>query len=144
MSITPAITGEADIDAALFGMQKLDNDPSGWITLYVSPVTGQFWELSYPQGEMHGGGPRQLSEISALEARDKYANARSWKKPTLTKVVRRLNINSCCPVCRAVSFNYQAGANSHDQFGALVECPDCGWKGMLGDRDLMPGSAQLQ
>lgn len=45
---------------------KLDQvavDWSGWITLYRHRGTGQFWELSYPNGEMHGGGPRLLRHL---------------------------------------------------------------------------------
>jgi hypothetical protein len=56
-------------------MQKLGNDQSGWDVLYVDPGTGKFWELTYSQSHLHGGGPRQLSEISSSAARVKYANA---------------------------------------------------------------------
>jgi len=35
----------------------------GWRKLYRHRVTGSLWELSYPQGEMHGGGPRRLREL---------------------------------------------------------------------------------
>jgi hypothetical protein len=111
--------------------------------LYADPVTGKFWELTYPQSHLHDGGPRQLSEISSSAARVKYANARDWEKPmAYTKIVQRLNIRSCCPVCGTVGFDYQPDANPHDQLGALVECPKCGWKGMLGDRDLVQGPPQ--
>lgn len=39
---------------------KLDRvavDRSGWLALYKDRETGQHWELTYPQSEMHGGGP---------------------------------------------------------------------------------------
>ena len=36
----------------------------GWRKLYQHRATGRFWELSYPHGELHGGGPRQLVELS--------------------------------------------------------------------------------
>jgi hypothetical protein len=124
-------------------MQKLGNDQSGWDALYADPVTGKFWELTYPQSHLHGGGPRQLSEISSSAARVKYANARDWEKPmAYTKIVQRLNIRSCCPVCGTVGFDYQPDADPHDQLRALVECPKCGWKGMLGDRDLVQDPPQ--
>jgi hypothetical protein len=139
--MTTKIASESEIEVALFGMQKLGSDQSGWNTLYADPATGKFWELTYPQGHLHGGGPRELIEISLSAARVKYANARDWEKPlAYTKIVQRLNIQSCCPVCRTVGFNYQPDADPHDQLRALVECPDCGWKGMLGDRDLEAGS----
>jgi hypothetical protein len=57
----------------------------------------------------------------------------AWKK-----IVQRLNIRSVCPSCRFERFDYQPGANPHDQLKALVECPECGWKGELGERDLEP------
>ena len=44
----------------------------GWETLYRDPSDGRFWELTYPRGEMHGGGPRQLIQISVSEAEVKY------------------------------------------------------------------------
>jgi hypothetical protein len=41
---------------------KLDNvRGDGWFVLYRHRDSGQFWELSYPQGEMHGGGARLLT-----------------------------------------------------------------------------------
>jgi hypothetical protein len=41
-------------------LEKARVDESGWITIYRHRETGAFWELSYPQSEMHGGGPRRL------------------------------------------------------------------------------------
>jgi Immunity protein 27 len=46
--MTLKITSDAEIDVALFGMQKLGNDQSGWNTLYADPATGKFWELTCP------------------------------------------------------------------------------------------------
>jgi hypothetical protein len=136
MNMTPEIMSETDIDAALFGMQKLGNDQSGWDALYADPATGKFWELTYPQSHLHGGGPRQLSEISSSAARVKYANARDWEKPmAYTKIVQRLNIRSCCPVCGTIGFDYQRSV-------PLVECPKCCWKGLLDDRDLVQDPPQ--
>lgn len=37
--------------------------------LYRDPKDGRLWEQSYPQGEMHGGGPPKLSVVSLEEAR---------------------------------------------------------------------------
>jgi len=56
----------------------------------------------------------------------------AWKK-----IVQRLNIRSVCPVCGTEGFDYQSGADPHDQLKALVECPKCGCRGMLGDRDFI-------
>lgn len=43
-----------------------------WETLYLDPNDGRYWELTYPQSEMHGGGPPRLTSISLEEAKKKY------------------------------------------------------------------------
>jgi hypothetical protein len=43
-----------------------------WETLYRDPDDGRYWERTYPQGEMHGGGPPQLICLTVEEARQKY------------------------------------------------------------------------
>jgi hypothetical protein len=53
-------------------LTKLGNDPSGWDTLYQDPRDGRLWERTYPQGELHGGGPPRLTVISEADARVKY------------------------------------------------------------------------
>jgi hypothetical protein len=53
---------------------KLGDDPSGWETLYRDPKDGRLWELTYPQSEMHGGGPPELRYLSQLEAAQKYGS----------------------------------------------------------------------
>lgn len=45
---------------------------AGWETLYRDPTDGRYWELTYPEGEMHGGGPARLSWISEEDAEAKY------------------------------------------------------------------------
>jgi len=45
---------------------------SGWDELYRDPITGKLWELTWPQSELHGGGPPRLTQIGAAEARGKY------------------------------------------------------------------------
>jgi hypothetical protein len=54
--------GDADtIDEMLESkLEKQKADTSGWYVLYRHRDTGQFWELTYPQSHMHGGGPRLL------------------------------------------------------------------------------------
>jgi hypothetical protein len=39
---------------------RIDSEAGAWLILYRHKETGQFWELTYPQSEMHGGGPRLL------------------------------------------------------------------------------------
>lgn len=41
-------------------LEKVSSNASGWLVVYRHRETSQFWELSYPQSEMHGGGPRRL------------------------------------------------------------------------------------
>ena len=45
---------------------------SGWDTLFIDPRDGRFWELTFPHGTLFGGGPRQLTQLSAEEAAAKY------------------------------------------------------------------------
>jgi hypothetical protein len=51
---------------------ELVRDASGWNTLYRDPQDGRLWELSYPKGDLHGGGPPQLSCIAERRAKDVY------------------------------------------------------------------------
>lgn len=44
----------------------------GWSMLYRDPLDGRLWELSYPYGEMQGGGPRALVHLDRDVARQKY------------------------------------------------------------------------
>jgi immunity protein 27 of polymorphic toxin system len=56
-------------------LQRVAKDSSGWETLYRDPKDGRLWELTYPQGGMHGGGPRRLHVVSQDEAVAKYPHA---------------------------------------------------------------------
>jgi hypothetical protein len=47
-------------------------ETGGWDVLYRDASDGRFWELTYPQGEMHGGGPMRLINISVGDAVAKY------------------------------------------------------------------------
>jgi Immunity protein 27 len=44
----------------------------GWDTLYRDPSDGRLWELSYPESELHAGGPPSLTVIAEPNAADKY------------------------------------------------------------------------
>lgn len=48
----------------------LSDDPASgaWLRLYKDPTDGRLWELSYPQSEMQGGGPRRLRVITPADA----------------------------------------------------------------------------
>jgi hypothetical protein len=45
----------------------------GWRQLYRDPRDGRLWELSFPHGSLHGGGPRRLAVITTAEASESYA-----------------------------------------------------------------------
>jgi hypothetical protein len=51
----------------------LDNDGSGWERLFRDPTDNRLWELTFPQGEMQGGGPPRLQFLTPSEARKKYS-----------------------------------------------------------------------
>ena len=47
----------------------------GWAQLYRDPRDDRYWELTFPQGSLHGGGPRRLAQVSAEQVRARYASA---------------------------------------------------------------------
>jgi hypothetical protein len=56
-------------------LERLGSDASGWNTLYRDPRDGRLWELTYPNSEMHGGGPPRLTVIAGPDAATKYSSA---------------------------------------------------------------------
>lgn len=50
-------------------------DASEWFALYRDPNDGRYWDLSYPQGELQGGGPPMLKCVATDEARQKYGDS---------------------------------------------------------------------
>ncbi|MEP6621550.1 MAG: Imm27 family immunity protein [bacterium] len=44
----------------------------GWDSLFLDPRDSRFWELTFPQSSLFGGGPRQLSVLSPEAAAEKY------------------------------------------------------------------------
>jgi hypothetical protein len=51
---------------------EVGKNSSGWNILYRDPGDGRLWELTYPQGDLHGGGPPHLNCITAADAGRKY------------------------------------------------------------------------
>src|ERR1700740_3069555 len=43
-----------------------------WETLFEDHDDGRFWERTYPNGEMQGGGPPRLSILNPEQAQVKY------------------------------------------------------------------------
>jgi len=44
----------------------------GWRQLYRDPRDGRLWELTFPHGSLHGGGPRRLVRVEEAVARAHY------------------------------------------------------------------------
>lgn len=62
----------AEIDAWLADRLKLlRRHACGWRALYLDRQSGDFWELSYPDGHRQGGGPRLLRRLN-LEVGDQW------------------------------------------------------------------------
>lgn len=53
-------------------LQELCVDGDNWSALYRDPSDDRLWELTYPQGYMHGGGPPALHVISETDAKQRY------------------------------------------------------------------------
>ena len=60
------------VDLTQSHLHKIGVDDNGWNALYRDPNDGRYWELSYPQGELHGGGPPELRCLPAGEAIQRY------------------------------------------------------------------------
>jgi len=51
---------------------EIGADESGWDVLYRDPDDGRLWELTYPLGNTHGGGPPTLRTLDTAAAQEKY------------------------------------------------------------------------
>jgi hypothetical protein len=51
---------------------EVGRDASGWDVLYVDSRDGRYWELTYPESQLHGGGPPLLRHLAAVDARRRY------------------------------------------------------------------------
>jgi hypothetical protein len=54
-------------------LDEIAVDVVEWLCLFQHRETKQFWEMSYPHSEMHGGGPRLLTCLGDT--------APSWERP---------------------------------------------------------------
>jgi hypothetical protein len=55
-------------------LEMISDSPEfgAWRTLYKDPNDGRYWERTYPNSGMHGGGPLELRCMTAEEAAQKY------------------------------------------------------------------------
>lgn len=44
----------------------------GWDRLYRDPGDGRYWEETYPEGGLQGGGPPRLATVDVEEAKARY------------------------------------------------------------------------
>ena len=61
---------------------KLASSSDGWSTLYQDPNDLRLWEHTYPQSQLHGGGPPSLTCLSASDAQARYG---SWPNPSFKR-----------------------------------------------------------
>jgi hypothetical protein len=57
-------------------LEKQAVDDTEWNVLYRDPNDGRYWELTYPQSELHGGGPPALFHVSEETVESKYGKYR--------------------------------------------------------------------
>ena len=53
-------------------LRRLAVTSDGWETLYIDPRDQRLWELTFPKGEMQGGGPKALRLLTPAAAKQKY------------------------------------------------------------------------
>lgn len=53
-------------------LEPVARSASGWEVLYRDPDDGRLWELTYPHGDLQGGGPPTLRLIAPDEATIKF------------------------------------------------------------------------
>ncbi len=51
---------------------KIAESDTGWEILYLDPLDGRLWELSYPESNLQGGGPPMLKCVPKGEAYSRY------------------------------------------------------------------------
>jgi hypothetical protein len=56
-------------------LEALATTSDGWDWLFRDPRDGRLWELTFPQGSLHGSGPRLLTVIDPELALARYGHA---------------------------------------------------------------------
>ena len=60
----------------------VDEKSGGWDKLYRDAADGRCWLLTYPQSEMHGGGPPvlKLLRLTDEEVKERFVSPEEWDK----------------------------------------------------------------
>lgn len=53
-------------------LERIAEANGGWTVLFRDPSDHRFWELTYPESELHGGGRPKLSVLSPAQAHQRY------------------------------------------------------------------------
>ena len=74
------VAGKTEADEAALRIESLVTShlqlvavcDGGWSRLFRDPLDSRLWEHTYPQAEIHGGGPPRLAAISPEQACMRY------------------------------------------------------------------------
>lgn len=53
-------------------LRKIAVGASGWSILHLDPADGRYWELTYPESHLQGGGPPRLTHLPLEDAKLRY------------------------------------------------------------------------
>ncbi len=54
-------------------LRYVGSSDDGWSQLFVDRFDYTYWEMTFPQSDMHGGGPKLLSQVTKDFAHAKYS-----------------------------------------------------------------------
>jgi hypothetical protein len=66
------LEGNEGQEFAKKNLVQVQVDDANWRVLHRNPKTGEYWEESFPESELHGGGPPVFKKISEEEAKRKF------------------------------------------------------------------------
>jgi hypothetical protein len=53
-------------------LREIGTADGGWSKLFRDPDSGEYWELTYPEGAQHGGGSPELRAMPFHAVKGKY------------------------------------------------------------------------
>jgi len=53
-------------------LKEVSTSGDGWDVLYIDPSDGRYWELTYPDSDLHGGGAPKLTSVTVEQVKAKY------------------------------------------------------------------------